>query len=81
MPDHVFVVTFCPVFEQKGEFFEEEAYKSLGTACGMAMDCMERNGGFPSYKMDHPTQKPKHVHCSWSNSHTTVLVEILTLVT
>lgn len=77
----VWVVTFCPLGEHKGEFFREVAYLSAEAAMPDCIACMQQNGGRETFKERFGVQKAfPHVDRVWDSEQITVWLEMLTLV-
>ena len=76
----IWVVTFSPLGEQKGEFFREVAYGTATAAMPDCIACMQQHGGRETYDeryIDH--QELPHVSRAWNGKDTTVWLEMLKL--
>ncbi len=76
----LYVVTFGSLGENKGEFFQEEAFQNKADAMWAAIVCMNQHGGRDRFDENITRSvNAKHVVRAWDSSDTTVWLEKLVL--
>lgn len=77
MGNYLYVVTFSPLGEDRGEFFREEAFISEAAAEVACFECMNEHGGLTTYHEEQVSKDFPHICRQWDGYGTTVWLEKL----